>query len=137
MKPIKNVLPFAVALAFIIIAFSLFTFQQQGKASITMGSEYMSTTTYALAVSERILKTSFGSLGSVVITGDNTGLITLYNATTSDVTKRTGNKATSTITIADFPASSPEGTYTFDVEFTDGLLLVTSGSEATSTITYR
>ncbi len=105
--------------------------------SVAQSNEYQATTTFALSTSVRTLKTGFGSLAQVTITGDNTGLITIYNATTSDINARTGNKATSTLVIADFPASTPEGTYTFDAQFTDGLLVVTSGAPATSTITYR
>jgi hypothetical protein len=105
--------------------------------SVQEGQEYQATTTNAASTAIRTIKTGQGALGSLVITGDNTGTITFYNATTSDVTKRTGQKATSSITIADFPASSPEGTYTFDASFADGLLVVTTGAPATSTITYR
>ena len=108
--------------------------------SVQTGNEYNATTTGSIQTpAVRVLQTGPGSLGSVVITGANTGTIQLYNATTSDVTKRTGQKATSTITLADFPASAAAGTYTFDAVYTDGLLLVTSNSPVTptSTITSR
>lgn len=107
-------------------------------AGVSVGSEYNATTTFAAhPLAERVLKTGSGTLGSVVITGDNTGLISFYNATTSNINARIGNTATATILIADFPASSPEGTYTFDTNFNHGLLMVTSGTEATSTVTWR
>ena len=116
----------------------LATMPQQVFGSVPETQEYQATTTYAAQVpTERKLKEGRGALAQVTITGDNTGLMTLYNATTSDVNKRTGNPATSTILIADFPTAAPEGTYTFDAVFTTGLLLVTSGTPATSTITYR
>lgn len=121
-----------LALAYIVAGNPFYT-----RASVPVTNEYFSTTTYALSVAERTLRTGQGSLAQVTITGDNTGLITFYNATTSNVNLRTGQKATSTITIADFPASTPEGTYTFDAQYTDGLLVVTSGAPATSTITWR
>lgn len=108
----------------------------QAEASVSQTSEYLSTTTPS-SPAERTLKSGTGTIGQVTITGANTGFLLLFNATTSDVTKRTGQKATSTITIADFPASAAAGTYTFDAQFTDGLLLLTSGNAPTTTITYR
>jgi hypothetical protein len=105
--------------------------------SVVVGNDYQATTTNAASTAIRTIKSGAGSFGSLVITGDNTGTMTFYNATTSNVDLRTGNKATSSITIADFPASSPEGTYTFDAEFTDGLLVVTTGAPATSTVIWR
>jgi len=84
-----------------------------------------------------LVKTGGGMLGSVVVTGYNTGRFALYNATTSDVNRRTGNKATSTILIADFPLGTGTTTYPFDVNFTDGLLISGSGNLPTSTITYK
>lgn len=138
---IKNTLYGALTLVVVaslaVIAFSSLQGTSVG-ASVIEGQEYNATTTYgAHPQGERTLKTGAGSLGSVIITGDNTGLITFYNATTSDVNLRTGNTATSAITVADFPASSPEGTYTFDAVFTTGLLMVTTGTPATSTVTWR
>ncbi len=109
-------------------------------ASTPVASEYYSTTTVATgAPSIRLIKTGVGTFGSVVITGAQVGTIDVYNATTSDVTQRTGQTATSSILLAQFPASAPAGTYTFDTVFTVGLLIVTSASPTapTSTITYR
>lgn len=121
----------------LIVGYALFAYPQASYGSVPQTNEYSATTTDALSVAERTLRKGYGSLAQVTITGDNTGLMTLYNATTSNVNLRTGQKATSTIIIADFPASAPEGTYTFDAVFTDGLLLVTSGAAATSTVTWR
>ena len=130
----------AVAVLFVAFAISSISQTSRVYGSISTGEEYQATTTFAGHTDTdgvRLLKTGQGSLNAVVITGDNTGLISIYNATTSDVTQRAANKASSTILIADFPASAPEGTYTFDAAFTDGLLLVQSGAEATSTVTFR
>jgi len=137
---LKTFLPLVPALAVAVILAAFFALSlstQVAKGSVPDTNEYNATTTYALSVAERTLKTGRGSLAQVTITGDNTGLMTFYNATTSNVNLRTGQKATSTIIIADFPASTPEGTYTFDALYTDGLLVVTSGAPATSTITWR
>lgn len=122
------------ALAFISISFTpLFS-----SASVVVGNEYNATTTYSGKTPAVVrLKSGFGTLGSVVITGDNTGQIFLYNATTSNINLRAPSKATSTLELAVIPASTPEGTYTYDVSFSDGLLLVTTNAAASSTITYR
>lgn len=113
-------------------------------ASVAVTNEYMATSTAASTLlgatisNDILIKTGQGALGSVVITGANTGIFSFYDATTTDVSKRTNNIATSSILIASFPASVAAGTYTFDVQYTNGLLLeLTSGNIATSTITYR
>lgn len=121
-------------------AYLYFTQPDPELGSVVTGSDYQATTTYAGhndADGVILLKTGQGSLGSVVITGANTGLMSLYNATTSNPAARAATKASSTILLADFPAGAATTTYIFDVEFTDGLLLVVSGNEATSTITWR
>ena len=134
----KPVLYAIAILSCFLSVYLLFSQSLKVEASSVQGNDYTATTTFALsATAERLLKTGPGSLGSVVITGKNTGLMTFYNATTSNVNNRTGQKATTTILIADFPTNAPEGTYTFDSIVTDGLLLVASGNTATSTITYR
>lgn len=125
-----------IALASLFLLFSMKS--QSALGSVEVSNEYNATTTFAGHTKDsRLLKTGAGSLGSVIITGDNTGFIRLYNATTSNINNRTGNVATSSLLIADFPASSPEGTYTFDSNFTTGLLMITVGNQATSTITWR
>ena len=113
-------------------------------ASVSETSEYMATTTaanssYGAITTSRAVKTGTGTFGSFVITGANTGIINFYDATTTNVSLRTGNAASSTILIASFPASVAAGTYTFDVRFTNGLLVSIEGTAlaATSTITYR
>lgn len=106
-------------------------------------SDYQATSTaenavYGAFTTGRLIRKSSGSFGSVVITGANTGVLNFYNATTTDVNMRTGNKASSTILLASIPASAAADTYTFDVGYTDGLLLVLQGGTMpTSTITYR
>lgn len=112
--------------------------------SVEVSHEYTATTTAAstlygntITVSTRI-KSGPGALGSVVLTGAASGIVNIYNATTSNVSLRTGQKATSTILLAAIPASMAAGTYTFDVAFTDGLYIdLVSGNMPTSTITYR
>ena len=132
-----------VALLFVnaLIIVSMGSYQVQG--STITGQDYMATSTagssiYGAKTTSEVIKVGFGSLNSVVITGANTGVFNFYNATTSNVNLRTGQKATSTILIASFPASATAQDYSFDVEFSDGLYLdLISGSLPTSTITYR
>lgn len=84
------------------------------------------------------LKQGYGSLNSVVITGAGAGVINFYDATTTDITKRTGGLATSSIFITSIPASAAAGDYIFDdVFFTRGLQMEIIGTAPTSTVTWR
>lgn len=110
--------------------------------SVSQASEYIATSTAANTVygatitGDTLIQTGPGTLGSVVITGANTGIINFYNATTTDATQRT--TATSTILLASIPASAAAGTYTFDVRYFDGLYVdIVGGNMPTTTITYR
>jgi len=117
----------------------IFVQERQNLGSVQQASEYQSTTTiYQIPRTEWLIQSGDGALGSVVITAAGAGF-DIFNATTTDVNKRTGQKATSTIYLASFPDSVTAGTYIFDEIYTDGLLLVKTGSivQATSTITYR
>lgn len=115
----------------------------QELGSVNRANEYFATSTAGNSVfgaftSGRNVQDGPGALGSVVVTGANTGVINFYNATTTNVSKRTGQKATSTILIASIPASMAAGTYTFDAVFSDGLFVdIVSGTAPTTTITYR
>lgn len=133
-----------IVLASTIVSFLLWQRPEPTSGSVTVASEYVATTTAANSVygatitGSKLIRTGSGTLGSVVITGANTGVVNIYNATTSNVNQRTGKKATSTILIATLPASLAAGTYVFDTQFSDGLYVeVVSGSIPTSTITYR
>lgn len=128
-----------VGLALIAIAVVAFNYRAPSvSASVPVSNEYMATTTFGASTpTVRVLRPASGSLAQVTITGANTGFMTFYDATTSDITKRSATMASSSVLIADFPASVAAGTYTFDAATNYGLLLVTSGTPATSTITYR
>jgi hypothetical protein len=104
--------------------------------SVSQTGEYQSTTTVAATNSALVLKTSPGTLGSVIITSAATGYFTLYDATTTVPSQRA--KATSSLTqLANFPVSAAVGTYTFDTSFYDGLIAVWTGNIASTSITYR
>ena len=138
----KNIL--AVAFLLFAVTIAMFVLQQPREAfgSVYIGNEYLATSTsatdvYGAFTASRVIASGPKAFGSVVITGANTGTLNFYNATTSNVLARTGQKATSTILVASFPGSTAAGTYTFDIEVTDGLYIDIIGLAATSTITYR
>src|SRR3990170_4465983 len=104
--------------------------------SVTVGNEYQSTTSSAwlTRVNPITLKPGPGTLGQVAVLGAPTDFVhTFYDATTSNINNRTNNKATTTLVIVGIPAGATVGTYTFDAEFTNGLLLVASGTAAGTT----
>lgn len=79
-----------------------------------------------------------GSLNTVVITTLGAGSFNLYDASTTDVTKR-ANVATSSLRIvASFAASQAVGTYgPYDQVFYNGLVRGDNGAVGTSTINAR
>jgi len=119
------------------------TVQDLSLGSVAVSSEYQATSTAESAdrgafIGSRVIKTGHGTLGSVMITGAATGIVYLYDATTTDATARASSKATTTMLIAEFPASTAEGTYVFDVSFKDGLYFdLASGVMPTTTVTFR
>ena len=109
--------------------------------SVSVSNEYIATSTSeglnGIGTADvTVLRASAGTLGSVVISGAAAGQIILYDATTTDNQLR-ASVATSSIILADLPASTVAGTYTYDVQFTNGLLFEIIGIQPTSTITYR
>lgn len=138
--------------ALLALVITLLTFilvqDQRVEASVDISHEYNATSTASSAIygatitgDQPITATTSprgGALGSVIITGAATGIWHLYDATTTNVDARSGNRATSTILLASFPASAAAGTYTFDLVYQQGLLLeLTSGVMPTTTITWR
>jgi hypothetical protein len=107
--------------------------------SVSVTSEYNASTTILNGVNvDTLIKASPGTLGSVIITTAGNTVFNLLDATTTDVTKRATGQSTTTIMIAQFPASAAVGTYTFDSTFSKALFFdVISGTLGTSTITWR
>lgn len=114
--------------------------------SVEVGSQYLATTTPQVGDLANLCQRptgfaqrSTGVLGNVNILNANTSAFTIYDATTSSVLLRTGQLATSTIILAEFPASPTEGTYAFDVETKYGILVdyAAAATVSTSTISYR
>lgn len=113
------------------------------EGSVIVASEYNATTSPQRLSNGTgngtaiLVKSGFTTLGSVIVTGTNTGTINFYDATTSDVTKRTNNTPTTTILIASLLGNIATGTYTFDVNVNNGLLYEGVGTVPTSTVTFR
>jgi hypothetical protein len=104
--------------------------------SVGIGNEYVASSTKDYAGNTipdlNVLQIGSGMLGSVVITGANTGTFCFYDATST-----VNNTAWATSTIACFPTNAATGTYTFDSRFQKGLLLDYVTNMATATITWR
>jgi hypothetical protein len=135
---------FGIAAIIFVIAVVGVILQRPGltTGSTVVGNDYMATSTRNSAgtalTNLTLLKTVGGTLARVTITGANTGIVRFYNATTSDVNKRTGNPATSTLLMVEIPASAASDTYDFDAEFNTGILYeLVSGLAPTSTISFR
>lgn len=118
------------------------TFLVEDEPQISLGgglSQYNATTTLEGGINaDYLITTGFGTLGSVIVTLAGDAKFALYDATTTNINLRTGNKATSSILIADFPANLAAGVYEFNAIFDDGLYFdVKSGTLGTSTITWN
>lgn len=137
-KLTKILISVAISLSFIAILISINKPAREFiTGSVSYGSEYQGTTTRAIPgtslTSPTTLCSTNGVLGSLVITGANTGVINFYDGTTTS-----SHTDHATTTIATIPASTAAGTYTFDVSTRRGLIYdVASGNTATATITYR
>ena len=102
------------------------------------GQAYRSVTTATgLTTNKDLLKLGNGVLGSVVITGAASGTFELYDATTTDATLRTITATTSLTKLASFPTNAAVGDYIFDSAFTQGLIVAFTGTQGTTTITFR
>lgn len=116
---------------------------QPAIGSTIQGNDYLATTTgtgtaFGSWSTGRVVRTGSGSLAQITVTGANTGMVNIYDATTTNVNARTNNIATSTILLASLPVSLVAGTYTFDVEYKTALLVdLVSGNMPTTTISYR
>jgi hypothetical protein len=115
------------------ISFGSVNDSSAGYEATTTRASFDGTALTATGASPKVLSVGFGSLGSVVITGAAAGTIDLYDATTTGA----HSDYTGTTTLASFPASTAAGTYTFDVAYKRGLMLVLSGTTGTSTITWK
>lgn len=106
--------------------------------SIQDGQAYSSiTTATGLTANKDLIKLGSGTLGSVVITGAAAGTFELYDATTTNASLRTITATSSLTKLASFPTNAAVGTYTFDIAFSQGLIVAFTSTQGTTTITYR
>ena len=145
MKQISYYSVIAIVLASALAVFLASTWASQtALGSVTEGNDYIATSTApnnvygAQTAQTSLLKTGSGSLGQVVITGANTGILNFYNATTSNINLRTGNVATSSILLLSIPASAAAGDFIVDARFSTGLIYdLYGGIMPTTTILFR
>lgn len=145
MKAKTNIIASSIlALALVVSALVLGSRQVPIPLSgVNQGNEYHSTTTSSMTPwpTQVLLDTGPCTLGSVTQTavGSAAGMLNIYDATTTNVSQRTGQKATTTILLASIPYTATVGTYVFDSVCFDGLLVVQSaaGTTGTTTITFR
>lgn len=126
----------------IVLSIFAFTFYvkntSQVQGSVAIANDYIATSTRQAVTGQVmqsyiVLDSTNGALGSVIVTGANTGVINFYDGTT---TSAHSDYATTTLFV--IPASLVAGTYTVDARFTRGLIFeLVSGLMPTTTITYR
>jgi len=139
----KNI-HFYILLALIVLLFAIIFIPKGQKigpvplGGVTVGNEYTATSTPQDGVwTDQLLASGWGALGSVNITTAGDLRFRLYDATSTNAIAN-GNLVLDNQQLAEFPASAAVGTYTFDVGYTDGLVLdVVSGTLGTSTISFR
>jgi hypothetical protein len=138
MKLTLSIAALLVAIA-LVLTVVLYAPPQDVQGSQLQGMDYNATTTGESTAQnvESLLKTGSGSLAQVALMGAATGVMSLYDATTSDASLRDAGQATTSNLIAAFPNSAAANTYMFDATFNRGLLLITDGTAPTSTITWR
>lgn len=104
---------------------------QENLGSVNITGEYHSTTNTGGAV-----KTSAGTLGSVIVSGTGSGNVDIVNATTTDGTLR-ATAATSSLIVASVDLGTV-GTFTYDIILTDGVVIdYDAGTTGTTTVTWR
>ena len=125
-----------VLLAIVAILGGSYAVSSNKLGNVSVGNQLQSTTTPQVA-DQTVLCTGTGVLGSVHALKNGTGELGIFDATTTNVTKRTGNLATSSIILAWYPAGFGTTTNAFNLEFKRGLLIDYTTGVATSTISYR
>lgn len=115
--------------------------------SVSVGDQYQSTTTPAVATGTNLCparvgmaSSTTGVLGAVNVLASGAGVLVIYDATTTNANLRSADQATTSIRMATFAASPTAGSYHFDIGFKRGLLVdyTTTGTGVSSTtISYR
>ena len=110
--------------------------QKQPVGSVSQGNEYHSTIVKAGGVKSGVMTTYPATLGSIIVPTTMAGILNVYDATTTDATKRATAATTSLTVIGFLDAGTTAGTYTFDVFSAHGLMY-DYGTISSSTITWR
>lgn len=142
----KGIVSVVVALAITVLLAFIWEKPWNAGASVRVGDQYQATTTPQVADRTNLCparptgmaSSTTGILGSVNVLNANDSAFFVYDATTTNNNLRK-NTATSSMILAQFPASPTEGSYHFDIEFKRGLLIdyVTPARVSTTTISYR
>ena len=121
---------------------------RQIMGSVSQSGEYHATSTSASTITKE-LRLGFdpndlnaikkGTFGSVIMTGTmrGEGLIEIYDATTTNILARTGGTPSSSFLLTSIPTENSTGTYTYDVAYQNGLIMVITGIVPKATVTYR
>lgn len=122
-----------------VIVVSMILIAQQSEAGVDWGNEYnarLLSSTNASGTALTVLKTGYGSVGSVVVSSSSPALLTYPSLVIYDATS---TMSTSTARrIGQFGSASANGTYTFDAVVTYGVAVeVPVGFAGAYTITYR
>lgn len=137
----KKLTLFLVIWLVVMVGYGLVTdWKGRNLGSVTVGNEYTATTTpWFQNWTDQVIDKGPGTLGSVIITKAGDVAFNLMDATSTESYQADkGGKATSTRTLASFPASTAAGVYVLDVNYNLGLFIdVISGTLGTSTITFR
>lgn len=134
----KYILSIGVVLVSFLTFFVVFNKDNTNLGSVSRGESYQSVVTATeLTDNKDLLKLGSGVLGSVVITGAASGTFEFYDATTTNATLRTITATSSLRRLASFPTNATAGTYTFDVAYSQGLIVAFKGTQGTTTVTYR
>lgn len=143
MSTLQKVL-LALAFSLTLLGFVLVSQKGTSFGSVSNYNEYTATSTVNIfdgtsaicgGNGGQIISQGQTTLGSVVITGANTGIINFYDGTTT-----AAHSMYATTSVASIPASLAAGTYTFDVVVTRGLhchMVGAAGTAPTSTVTWR
>lgn len=129
----NRIVTLGIIVGMIILTATLITQRSYGSVNDASAS-YEATTTRShdgTALTSRTLSQGFGTLGSVVVVGTG-GAVTFYDATTTS-----NHSDHATTSIANLPTSLSVGTYTFDIKYTRGLVMVVDSGVGTSTVTWK
>lgn len=119
-----------IATAFILGFISHDSVKNTSLGSVMQTGEYQSTTTVGMTTGQRVINANPGTLGSIIVASSSATTFKIWNATS------TTDTASSTVT--QFVASPTNGTYTFDLILTRGLIIeMPTGFNGSYTITYR